>query len=399
MKILVTGADGFVGKNLCARLCAIRDGRDPDHVGLVVEEVLTYHHTEPTQRLRKCCAEADLVFHLAGVNRARDASEFRRGNVDFTAMLLETLKECGNACPIVFASSVQACRTGRFDARYADSKCAAEELLFAYAGESGAQVRVYRLPNLFGKWCKPNYNSVVATFCHCVACDLALTVDEREAPLQLLYIDDLIQCWLADILREPRRCSYVDGTAVADENGRYCMTPRAYRVTVGEIADMLTRFRGNTAPISLPNLTENSFEKKLYATYLSYLPQEKMRTSLLSHTDVRGSFTELLTLAGGQLSVNVANPHITKGRHWHQSKWEIFAVVSGRGRIRLRHLDAHETVQFDVSGEKIEAVHIPPGYVHEITNLSDTEPLVTLIWAGERYVADRADTFYAEVDE
>lgn len=400
MKILVTGADGFVGKNLCAALTNIRDGKDPRHGELAIDEVLTYRRGDSPQRLQEACAAADFVFHLAGVNRARDAAEFRRGNIDLTAALIGALRECENTCPIAFASSVQACRVGRFDVQYADSKREAEELLLSHARESGAPVRIYRLPNLFGKWCKPNYNSVVATFCDCVARDVPFTVDAREAPVQLVYIDDLTEQWIADLSREVQKCSYIDGVAVADKNGRYCMAPEPYRVTVGQIADLLTRFHAGSAPIDLPHLADGSFEKKLYGTYLSYLPQEKIRTAFCPHTDARGSFTELLTAEGyGQLSVNVAEPRITKGRHWHQSKWEIFVVVSGQGRIRLRRVDTHETLQFDVTGEKPEAVRIPPGYVHELVNLSDREKLVTLIWASERFDANAADTYYAEVEK
>ena len=398
MNILVTGAKGFVGKNLCAALGNIRDGKDRTRPALAVDAVFAYDIDTDPALLEDYCAGADFVFNLAGVNRPKDASEFMQGNFGFASVLLETLKKRHNTCPVMLASSIQATLVGRYDSDYGRSKKAGEELFFSYAAETGAKVLVYRFPNLFGKWCRPNYNSAVATFCHNTANDLPITVNDRSTELELLYIDDLV-CEMLDALENNEHHCTFDGIRTAmTETGKYCAVPITHKVTLGEIADLLAQFRQQPETLLMPEIPADSFAKKLYSTYLSYLPPEKVRFPLKMNTDNRGSFTELLKTAGcGQFSVNISKPGITKGQHWHNSKWEFFIVVSGRGRIEERRIGSDEVLRFDVSGEKIEAVHMLPGYTHNIINLSDTEDLVTLMWANEQFDPNRPDTFGEKV--
>ena len=398
MNILVTGAKGFVGKNLCAALGNIRDGKDRTRPALAVDAVFAYDIDTDPALLEDYCAGADFVFNLAGVNRPKDASEFMQGNFGFASVLLETLKKQHNTCPVMLASSIQATLVGRYDSDYGRSKKAGEELFFSYAAETGAKVLVYRFPNLFGKWCRPNYNSAVATFCHNTANDLPITVNDRSTELELLYIDDLV-CEMLDALENNEHHCTFDGIRIAmTETGKYCAVPITHKVTLGEIADLLAQFRQQPETLLMPEIPADSFAKKLYSTYLSYLPPEKVRFPLKMNTDNRGSFTELLKTAGcGQFSVNISKPGITKGQHWHNSKWEFFIVVSGRGRIEERRIGSDEVLRFDVSGEKIEAVHMLPGYTHNIINLSDTEDLVTLMWANEQFDPSHPDTFFEKV--
>ena len=398
MNILVTGAEGFVGKNLCAALGNIRDGKDRTRPALAVDAVFAYDIDTDPALLTDYCAAADFVFNLAGVNRPKDASEFMQGNFGFASALLETLKKQHNTCPVMLASSIQATLVGRYDSDYGRSKKAGEELFFNYAAETGAKVLVYRFPNLFGKWCRPNYNSAVATFCHNTANDLPITVSDRSTELELLYIDDLV-CEMLDALENSEHHCTFDGIrTVMTETGKYCAVPTTHKVTLGEIADLLAQFRQQPETLLMPEIPENSFAKKLYSTYLSYLPPEKVRFPLKMNTDDRGSFTELLKTANcGQFSVNISKPGITKGQHWHHSKWEFFIVVSGHGRIEERRIGSDEVLRFDVSGEKIEAVHMLPGYTHNIINLSDTEDLVTLMWANERFDPNHPDTYFEKV--
>ena len=398
MNILVTGAKGFVGKNLCAALGNIRDGKDRTRPALAVDAVFAYDIDTDPALLEDYCAGADFVFNLAGVNRPKDASEFMQGNFGFASVLLETLKKQHNTCPVMLASSIQATLVGRYDSDYGRSKKAGEELFFSYAAETGAKVLVYRFPNLFGKWCRPNYNSAVATFCHNTANDLPITVNDRSTEFELLYIDDLV-CEMLDALENNEHHCTFDGIRTAmTETGKYCAVPTTHKVTLGEIADLLAQFRQQPETLLMPEIPADSFAKKLYSTYLSYLPPEKVRFPLKMNTDNRGSFTELLKTAGcGQFSVNISKPGITKGQHWHNSKWEFFIVVSGHGRIEERRIGSDEVLRFDVSGEKIEAVHMLPGYIHNIINLSDTEDLVTLMWANEQFDPSHPDTFFEKV--
>jgi len=399
MKILITGAAGFVGRNLTAALENIRDGKDRTHPGTVVDELYLYDLDSPAELLERACREADFVFHLAGVNRPETTAEFMQGNFGFTSQLLDTLRVCGNRCPVMLASSVQATCIGRYDSDYGRSKKAGEDLLFAYGRETGADVYVYRFPNLFGKWCRPNYNSAVATFCYNTANGLPITVSDPAVELELLYIDDLVEEMIAALEGRAHHCSFDGIRAVLCEDGRFCAAPVTHRVTLGEIVSLLETFRAQPETLVMPEIPAGSFAKKLYSTYLSYLPREKVSFPLQMHADDRGSFTELLrTRACGQFSVNISKPGITKGQHWHHTKWEFFIVVSGRGRILERKIGSDEVLAFDVCGEKIEAVHMLPGYTHSIINLSDTEDLVTLMWANECFDAQRPDTFFEEVE-
>ncbi len=399
MNILVTGAHGFVGKNLCESLKAIRDGKDRTRPRITVGELYEYDvDTDPTL-LDTFCAKADFVFHLAGVNRPQDPAEFMQGNFGFTSTLLDTLKRNGNTCPVMISSSIQATCIGRYDSEYGRSKRAGEELMLAYGEETGAKVLVYRFPNLFGKWCRPNYNSAVATFCHNVAHDLPITVTDRSIELELLYIDDLV-CEMLDALEaNEHRCEFDGIRTVLQEDGRYCAAPVTHRVTLGEIVDLLYTFSKQPSTLTMPPIPTGSFAKKLYSTYLSYLPKEKVSFALSMNCDARGSFTELLrTGACGQVSVNISKPGITKGQHWHHTKWEFFIVVSGKGLIQQRKIGTDEVLNFTVSGDKIEAVHMLPGYTHNIINLSETENLVTVMWANEPFDPAHPDTFFEVVE-
>jgi len=396
--ILVTGANGFVGKNLCACMKNIRDGKDRTRPSLSVGEIFEYDIDTDPRMLDTYCEKADFVFHLAGVNRPKDPEEFMKGNFGFTSVLLETLKKHRNTCPIMLSSSIQATCIGRYDSDYGRSKKAGEELVFAYGKQTGAPVLVYRFPNLFGKWCRPNYNSVIATFCYNIANDLPITVNDASVELTLLYIDDLVAEMLDALEGNEHRCTFNGIDAVPDANGEFCAAPITHKVTLGEIVDLLNNFKAQTSTLEMPEIPHNSFAKKLYSTYLSYLPKEKIAFPLGTNEDARGSFTELLKTAGcGQFSVNISKPGITKGQHWHNTKWEFFIVVSGKGLIQMRKLGTDEVLEFHVSGDKIEAVHMLPGYTHNIINLSETENLVTLMWANEQFDPNKPDTFFEVV--
>ena len=400
MNILVTGANGFVGKNLVANLNNIKEGKNRTR-NLIVDAVFEYDiDTEPSL-LNEFCKKADFVFHLAGVNRPKEQSEFMRGNFGFSSTLLETLKECGNTCPVILSSSIQATLIGRYgESDYGKSKLAGEELFFEYSKETGAKVLVYRFPNLFGKWCRPNYNSVVATFCHNMAHNLPIQVNDRFTELELLYIDDLVEALLDALEGNEQYCNYEGLQAVGATDGRYAYVPTTHKVTLGEIVDLLEEFQAQPKTLFLPSIPENSFAKKLYSTYLSYLPKEAVAFPLKMNVDDRGSFTELLKTSNhGQFSVNISKPGITKGQHWHNSKWEFFIVVSGHGLIQERKIGTDEVIEFEVSGEKIEAIHMLPGYTHNIINLSETENLVTVMWANEAFDPAHPDTFFEKVEE
>ena len=399
MNILITGAAGFVGKNLTAALQAIRDGKDRTHPELEIGELYLYDIDSPNELLEEACAKADFVFNLAGVNRPQNQEEFMQGNFGFASTLLNTLKKHNNCCPVMISSSIQATCIGRYDSEYGRSKKAGEELLFAYGEETGAKVLVYRFPNLFGKWCRPNYNSAVATFCNNIANDLPITVNDPAVQLELLYIDDLVDEMIAALEGREHRCEFEGIDTVLTENGRYCAAPISHKVTLGEIVELLDSFKSQPRTLIMPEIPHNSFAKKLYATYLSYLPKEKISFPLKMNVDSRGSFTELLrTEKCGQFSVNISKPGITKGQHWHHTKWEFFIVVSGKGLIQMRKIGSDEVLNFEVSGDKIEAVHMLPGYTHNIINLSDTEDLVTVMWANELFNPDKPDTFFEVVE-
>lgn len=395
MNILVTGAGGFVGKNLCAALMNIKENKDRTRPNITIDEIFEYDLDTPPALLDEYCARADFVFNLAGVNRPKEQSEFMAGNFGFASTLLDTLKKHGNTCPVMLASSIQATRIGRYkDSDYGKSKLAGEQLFFDYAAETGAKVLVYRFPNLFGKWCRPNYNSAVATFCHNMANDLPITVSDPAIELELLYIDDLVFEMLDALEGGEHRCEFDGLIAVPCDTGRFCTVPATYRVTLGEIVTLLESFKAQPQTLVMPEIPAGSFAKKLYSTYLSYLPPQKIAFPLKMNVDARGSFTELMkTTSCGQFSVNISKPGITKGQHWHHSKWELFIVVSGHGLIQQRRIGSDEVLRFEVSGERIEAVHMLPGYTHNIVNLSDTESLVTLMWANEPFDPTHPDTF------
>ena len=401
MKILVTGSEGFVGKNLVAALYNIKDNKDRTHPELKIDEIYEYDVTSSPESLSRFCKDADFVFNLAGVNRPKDQSEFLKGNFGFASALLDALKENKNTCPVMLASSIQATLLGRYaDGEYGKSKKMGEDLFFKYGEETGAKVLVYRFPNLFGKWCKPNYNSAVATFCHNTANDLPITVNDRGTQLELLYIDDLVDEMLSALSSREHRCDFDGLTAVPDENGRFCFSPVTHKVTLGEIADLLSEFKAQPQTLVIPDIPDKSFAKKLYSTYLSYLPKEKVCVPLKMNKDDRGSFTELLKTANcGQFSVNISKPGITKGQHWHNSKWEFFIVVSGTALIEERKIGTDEVLRFRVSGDDIKAVHMLPGYTHNIINLSETENLVTVMWANEQFDPSKPDTYFEPVEE
>ena len=400
MNILVTGAKGSVGKNLVENLRCIKDGKNTIRPALKIDEIYEYDVESDKKQLFYYCERADFVFNLAGVNRPKDEGEFMKGNFGFASELLETLKKCKNTCPVMLSSSVQATLAGRFQtSEYGKSKLAGEELFFDYSKETGAKVLVYRFPNLFGKWCRPNYNSVVATFCYNTANDLPLTINDRNTVLELLYIDDLVEGLLDALEGKAQYCEYEGVEAKGEKDGRYAYIPVTHKVTLGEIADTLEEFKTQPESLVMPEIPAGSFAKKLYSTYLSYLPKEKVSFPLKMNVDNRGSFTELLKTANcGQFSVNISKPGITKGEHWHNTKWEFFIVVSGKALIQERKIGTDEILEFYVSGEKIEAVHMLPGYTHNIINLSDTEDLITLMWANESFDKNRPDTFFEKVD-
>ena len=429
MKILVTGAKGFVGKNLCAQLNNIKDGKCviPGLTGNL-SAVYEYDIDSTVEDLDKYCSDCDFVFNLAGVNRPQTPEEFMQGNFGFASLLLDTLKKHGNTCPVMISSSIQATLAGRFGtSEYGKSKKAGEELMFEYEKETGAKVLVYRFPNLFGKWCRPNYNSAVATFCNNIANDLPIQVNDRTVEMELLYIDDLVDEMIAALNGNEHRCDYDgievvpfdisnDSPVISSENsspvissersesrnlsGRYCYCPVTHKITLGEIVDLIYSFADQPKTLMIPEIPENSFAKKLYSTYLSYLPKEKVAFPLKMNVDNRGSFTELIhTLNCGQVSINISKPGITKGQHWHNTKWEFFIVVSGHGLIQQRRVGSDEVLNFEVSGDKIEAVHMLPGYTHNIINLSETENLVTVMYCNEIFNPNKPDTYFEPVEK
>ncbi len=387
MNILITGANGFVGKNLTEALKNIRDGKDKTHPEIKIEELYLYDIDSPASLLEEACQHADFVFNLAGVNRPENQEDFMKGNFGFASTLLDTLKKYNNTCPIMLSSSIQANLEGRYNGPYGQSKRAGEDLFFAYGKETGANVLVYRFPNLFGKWCRPNYNSAVATFCNNIANDLPITVNDPGVLLTLLYIDDLVDEMMLCLEGKEHR-----------EN-EFCVCPVVHQVTLGEIVELLNTFKSQSETLLMPEIPNGSFAKKLYSTYLSYLPKEKASFALKMNVDDRGSFTELLKTADcGQFSVNISKPGITKGQHWHNTKWEFFIVVSGKALIQQRKIGTDEVLNFEVSGDKIEAVHMLPGYTHNIINLSQTDDLVTLMWANEQFDKNHPDTFFEIVE-
>ncbi|MBC8560081.1 capsular polysaccharide biosynthesis protein CapF [Fumia xinanensis] len=401
MKILVTGANGFVGKNLVASLKNIRDGKDRTRPGVQIDEIFAYDIDTGAELLDRFCEKADFVFNLAGVNRPKEQSEFMAGNFGFGSTLLDTLKKYQNRCPVMLASSIQATLLGRYaGSEYGKSKLAGEELFRDYQRDTGAKVLIYRFPNLFGKWCRPNYNSAVVTFCHNIANDLPITVNDPAVELELLYIDDLVAEMLDALEGKEHRCEFEGVDAVEQPHGRYCYVPVTHKAALGEIVSLLESFKKQPETLKMPEIADGSFAKKLYSTYLSYLPKEKVAFPLKMNVDDRGSFTELLkTEKCGQFSVNISKPGIIKGQHWHHSKWEFFIVVSGRGLIQQRKIGTEEVLFFEVSGDKIEAVHMLPGYTHNIINLSETENLVTVMWANEQFDSSRPDTYFEPVEE
>ena len=400
MNILVTGAAGFVGQNLVATLNNIKDGKDKTHPELSIGEIYLYDINTPEQVLEDGCKNADFVFNLAGVNRPENQEDFLKGNFGFASKLLDTLKKYNNTCPVMLSSSTQASLEGRFKGSvYGESKKAGEELFFSYSKETGAKVLVYRFPNIFGKWCRPNYNSAVATFCNNIANDLEIKVNDPSVQLELVYIDDLVDEMIAALENKEHHCEFNGADFVLNEGGRYCAVPVTHKVLLGDIVDLLYKFRDQPKTLIVPEIPFGSFEKKLYSTYLSYLPKEKAAFELKMNVDNRGSFTELFkTEKCGQFSVNISNPGITKGQHWHNTKWEFFIVVAGKGLIQQRKIGSDEVLNFYVSGKKIEAVHMLPGYTHNIINLSETENLVTVMWANESFDPNKPDTFFEVVE-
>ena len=399
MKILVTGAKGFVGKNLCAQLKNIKDGKVRYYGDITIEEVFEYDLDSTLEELDAWCKDCDFVFNLAGVNRPKDPEEFMKGNFGFTTTLLSTLKAHKNNCPVMISSSIQATLAGRFgNSEYGRSKKAGEELMFEYGRETGAQVLVYRFPNLFGKWCRPNYNSAVATFCNNIANDLPIQVNDSNVDMELLYVDDEM---IGSLKGDSHRCEFDGVETVPTTTGRYCYVPNTHKVKIGKIIDLLYQFAEMPKTLMIPEIPANSFAKKLYSTYLSYLPKERAIFDLKMNSDDRGSFTELVhTLNCGQVSINISKPGITKGQHWHHTKWEQFIVVSGHGLIQLRNEndpDA-EILNYEVSGDHIQSVIMLPGYTHNIINLSDTENLVTVMYCNEIFDPNHPDTFFDPVD-
>ena len=400
MKILVTGAAGFVGRNLAENLKNIRDGKNRTRPALHIDAIYEYDRENTAEEFDRFCSDCDFVFNLAGVNRPKDPAEFKAGNLGFASTLLDTLKKHNNTCPVVLSSSLQATLAGRFGiSEYGLSKRDGEELFFRYAEETGATVYVYRFPNLVGKWVRPNYNSAVGTFCNNIANNLPITVNDPSVELELLFIDDLLEEMYDALEGKPHRCEFDGVDTVFTENGKYCAAPVTHKATLGYIVDCLHTFHDQPQTLVMPQIAPGSFEKKLYSMYLSYLPKEKVAFDLEMNCDERGSFTELLkTVDHGQFSVNISKPGVTKGQHWHNSKWEFFIVVSGHGLIQERKIGADEVIEFEVSSDKIQAVHMLPGYTHNIINLSETENLVTLMWANEMFDPEHPDTFFEKVE-
>lgn len=411
MNILVTGAAGFVGRNLVENLKTLQDGRNKTRPGLIIDKIYEYDRENSLEDLSAFCRDCDFVFNLAGVNRPRDPAEFKAGNSGFVSTLFETLKRCGNRCPVMLSSSLQATLAGRFGiSEYGLSKRDGEEMFFEYSAETGAEVYVYRFPNIVGKWVRPNYNSAVGTFCHNIANDLPVIVNDPSVELELLFIDDLIEEMYNAMEGHPMRCEYPETGEVIDgveydgltprwrEDGNYCGVVRTHKATLGRIVELLHLFHDQPKNLILPAISPMSLEYKLYSMYLSYLPKDKVAFDLKMNCDDRGSFTELLkTGTHGQISVNISKPGVTKGQHWHNTKWELFIVVSGHGLIQERKIGTDEIIEFEVSGDHIQAVHMLPGYVHNIINLSEKENLVTVMWANEIFDPDHPDTFYERV--
>lgn len=401
MNILVTGAKGFVGKNLVENLKNLRDGKNKTRPGIKVDEIYEYDLNSTEEQLDVFCSKADFVFNLAGVNRPKDPEEFKAGNFGFASKLLDTLKSHHNTCPVMLSSSIQATLAGRFGkSEYGLSKKAGEDLFFKYRKETGAKVLIYRFPNLAGKWCRPNYNSAVATFCNNIANDLPIRVDNPDTELELLFIDDLVEEMFDALEGKEHHCEFDGVEAVANVDGRYCYAPVTHKATLGYIVECLNKFHNQPQTLLIPSISDGSFEKKLYSMYLSYLPENKVCVDLQGSEDNRGSFTEVIkTLDHGQVSINISKPGITKGEHWHNTKWEIFVVVSGHGLIEERKIGTDEVLKFEVSGDKLQAVYMLPGYTHNIINLSETEPMVTLMWANEIFDPDHPDTYREFVEE
>ena len=402
MRILVTGAKGFIGKNLCAQLNNIKEGKAKYYGDLVVDEIHEYDLDSTPEQLDLWCKECDFVFNLAGVNRPKDPEEFMKENFGFTTILLDTLKKYKNDCPVMISSSIQATLAGRFGtSEYGKSKKAGEELMFRYGEETGAKVLVYRFPNLYGKWCRPNYNSAVATFCNNIANGLPIQVNDPNVIMELLYVDDLIEEMICALQGQEHHCEFDGVETVMKEDGRYCAAPITHHVKLGEIVDLLHQFAEMPNTLMIPEIPADSFAKRLYSTYLSYLPKEKAIFDLKMNVDSRGSFTELVhTFNCGQVSINISKPGITKGEHWHHTKWEQFIVVAGHGLIQLRNENDRnpEILNYKVSGDKIQSVIMLPGYTHNIINLSDTEDLVTVMYCNEIFNPERPDTFFDPVE-
>ena len=399
MRILVTGAKGFVGKNLCAQLNNIKEGKAKCYGDLVIDEVFEYDIDSTSEELNEWCQKCDFVFNLAGVNRPKDPKEFMEGNFGFASVLLDTLKKHHNARPVMISSSIQATLAGRFGtSEYGKSKKEGEELMFRYGEETGAKVLVYRFPNLYGKWCRPNYNSAIATFCNNIANDLPITVNDPSVELEVLYIDDLVEEMICALKGEEHHCEFEGLEVVPNPEGRYCYCPVTHKATLGEIVDLLHQFKEMPKTLMIPEIPADSFAKRLYSTYLSYLPKEGAIFDLKMNVDDRGSFTELVhTLNCGQVSINISKPGITKGQHWHHTKWEQFIVVKGHGLIQQRKEGTDEVIEFEVSGDKIQSVIMLPGYTHNIINLSETEDLVTVMYCNEIFNLERPDTFFDPV--
>ncbi len=411
MKILVTGAAGFVGRNLVENLKNIRDGKNRTRPNISIQAIYEYDRHNTVEDLEQFCADCDFVFNLAGVNRPQDPKEFKEGNFGFASVLLDTLKKHNNKCPVMLSSSLQATLAGRFGtSEYGLSKRDGEELFFRYGEETDAPVYVYRFPNLVGKWVRPNYNSAVGTFCHNIAHDLPITVNDPSVELEMLFIDDLLEVMYDLLEGKAMHCEYpktgevIDGIeydgliAKPSETGRYCYAPVTHKATLGKIVELLYIFHDQPQTLMIPAIPEGSLAKKLYSMYLSYLPKDKIAFDLKMNCDERGSFTEILkTAANGQFSVNISKPGVTKGQHWHNSKWEFFIVVSGHGLIQERKIGTDEVIEFEVSGKKIQAVHMLPGYTHNIINLSETENLVTVMWANEVFDGNKPDTFFEKI--
>lgn len=400
MNVLVTGAKGFVGRNLVAYLRNIKEGKIKRYSDLNIEEIFEFDIDSAPSDLEKYCKDADFVFNLAGINRPKNPEEFMQGNFGFASKLLDTLEKHGNKAPVMISSSIQASLLGRYaGSEYGRSKLEGEELLFEYSRRTGTKVLVYRFPNIFGKWCRPNYNSAVATFCHNIANSLPIQVNDPSTLLELVYIDDILDEMVSALYDREHRCEYSGIEPVSSDKGKYCYVPITHKAKLGEIVTLLEKFKDQPKSLVIPDIPENSFAKKLYSTFLSYLPEEKISFPLEMKKDARGSFTELIKSAScGQISVNISKPGITKGEHWHNSKWELFIVVSGHGLIQQRRIGSEEVLNFEVSGEKIEAVHMLPGYTHNIINLSDKEDLVTVMWCNECFDPERPDTFSEKVN-